>query len=55
LTSGLASLAKSASRYYEFDGLKLIMIEMKRGFLLVSKSPTVSASRCSPTNGATSA
>lgn len=36
LTSGLASLAKSASRYYEFDGLKLIMIEMRRGFLLVS-------------------
>ena len=36
LVSGLSSLAKSASRNYEFDGLKLIMIEMKRGFLLVS-------------------
>ncbi|TQM26194.1 roadblock/LC7 domain-containing protein [Nocardia bhagyanarayanae] len=36
MVSGLASLAKSASRSYEFDGLKLIMIEMKRGFLLVS-------------------
>ena len=36
LVSGLSSLAKSASRSYEFDGLKLIMIEMKRGFLLVS-------------------
>ncbi|WP_067841826.1 roadblock/LC7 domain-containing protein [Nocardia lijiangensis] len=36
MVSGLASLARSASRSYEFDGLKLIMIEMKRGFLLVS-------------------
>ena len=36
LVSGLSSLAKSASRNYEFEGLKLIMIEMKRGFLLVS-------------------
>ncbi|MET7772817.1 roadblock/LC7 domain-containing protein [Nocardia sp. NPDC005366] len=36
MVSGLASLAKSASRSYAFDGLKLIMIEMKRGFLLVS-------------------
>ncbi|MFC0434390.1 roadblock/LC7 domain-containing protein [Kutzneria buriramensis] len=36
LVSGLSSLAKSASRNYDFDGLKLIMIEMKRGFLLVS-------------------
>ncbi|KAA8880575.1 dynein regulation protein LC7 [Nocardia colli] len=36
MVSGLASLAKSASRSYSFDGLKLIMIEMKRGFLLVS-------------------
>lgn len=43
LTSGLASLAKSASRYYDFDGLKLIMIEMKRGFLLVS---TISDGSC---------
>ena len=36
LVSGLASLARSASRYYEFGGMKLIMIEMRRGFLLVS-------------------
>jgi predicted regulator of Ras-like GTPase activity (Roadblock/LC7/MglB family) len=34
--SGLSSLAKSAARNYDFEGLKLIMIEMKRGFLLVS-------------------
>ena len=31
-----SSLARSASRRYDFDGLKLIMIEMRRGFLLVS-------------------
>jgi hypothetical protein len=36
IVSGMASLARSASRRYEFDGLKLIMIEMRRGFLLVS-------------------
>jgi predicted regulator of Ras-like GTPase activity (Roadblock/LC7/MglB family) len=36
LVSGLVSLGKSASRRYDFDGLKLIMIEMRRGFLLVS-------------------
>jgi predicted regulator of Ras-like GTPase activity (Roadblock/LC7/MglB family) len=36
IVSSLASLARSASRRYEFDGLKLIMIEMHRGFLLVS-------------------
>lgn len=36
MVSGLSSLARSASRSYSFDGLKLIMIEMKRGFLLVS-------------------
>lgn len=36
MVSGLSSLARSASRSYDFDGLKLIMIEMKRGFLLVS-------------------
>jgi predicted regulator of Ras-like GTPase activity (Roadblock/LC7/MglB family) len=36
IVSSMASLARSASRRYEFDGLKLIMIEMKRGFLLVS-------------------
>ncbi|MCF2532143.1 roadblock/LC7 domain-containing protein [Yinghuangia soli] len=36
VVSGLTGLARSASRRYEFDGLKLIMIEMRRGFLLVS-------------------
>ncbi|TSB29297.1 roadblock/LC7 domain-containing protein [Streptomyces benahoarensis] len=36
VVSGLSSLACSASRRYEFDGVKLIMIEMGRGFLLVS-------------------
>lgn len=36
LVSGLSGLARSASREYGFDGLKLIMIEMGRGFLLVS-------------------
>lgn len=36
IVSSLASLGRSASRKYDFDGLKLIMIEMRRGFLLVS-------------------
>jgi hypothetical protein len=36
IVSSLASLGRSASKRYEFDGLKLIMIEMRRGFLLVS-------------------
>ncbi|RBO89548.1 roadblock/LC7 domain-containing protein [Nocardia puris] len=36
IVSGLSGLARSASRSYAFDGLKLIMIEMRRGFLLVS-------------------
>ncbi|BDT92669.1 MULTISPECIES: roadblock/LC7 domain-containing protein [Nocardia] len=36
MVSGLVGLSRSASRSYSFDGLKLIMIEMKRGFLLVS-------------------
>jgi uncharacterized protein len=36
IVSGLSSLARSASRRYSFDGVKLIMIEMGRGFLLVS-------------------
>ena len=36
IVSGLSSLAKSAARSYDFDGLKLIMIEMRRGFLLSS-------------------
>ena len=36
IVSGLVSLARSASRRHDFDGLKLIMIEMRLGFLLVS-------------------
>ena len=36
IVSSLASVARSASRKYEFDGLKLIMVEMRAGFLLVS-------------------
>jgi predicted regulator of Ras-like GTPase activity (Roadblock/LC7/MglB family) len=36
IVSGLSSLARSASKRYGFDGVKLIMIEMGRGFLLVS-------------------
>jgi predicted regulator of Ras-like GTPase activity (Roadblock/LC7/MglB family) len=36
IVSSLAGVARSASRRYEFDGLKLIMIEMRRGFLVVS-------------------
>ena len=37
IVSSLAGLARSGSRRYDFDGLKLIMIEMRRGFLLVSQ------------------
>ncbi|MFI9079288.1 roadblock/LC7 domain-containing protein [Streptomyces sioyaensis] len=36
MVSGLSSPARSASRRYEFDGVELIMIEMGRGYLLVS-------------------
>jgi predicted regulator of Ras-like GTPase activity (Roadblock/LC7/MglB family) len=36
IVSSIASLGRSASRRYEFEGLKLVMIEMTRGFLLVS-------------------
>ncbi|MFF0544883.1 roadblock/LC7 domain-containing protein [Nocardia thailandica] len=36
IVSGLTGLSRSASRSYDFDGLKLIMIEMHRGFLLIS-------------------
>jgi predicted regulator of Ras-like GTPase activity (Roadblock/LC7/MglB family) len=36
IVSGVVALARSASRHYRFDGLKLVMIEMRRGFLLVS-------------------
>jgi len=36
IVSSLTSLGRSAARRYDFEGLKLVMIEMKRGFLLVS-------------------
>jgi len=36
IVSGMTSLARTAARRHDFDGLKLIMIEMRRGFLLVS-------------------
>jgi predicted regulator of Ras-like GTPase activity (Roadblock/LC7/MglB family) len=36
IVSSMTSLARSAARRHDFDGLKLIMIEMRRGFLLVS-------------------
>lgn len=36
IVSSMASLGRSAAKRYDFDGLKLIMIEMRRGFLLVS-------------------
>jgi predicted regulator of Ras-like GTPase activity (Roadblock/LC7/MglB family) len=36
IVSSLSTLGRSASRRYDFDGLKMIMVEMKRGFLLVS-------------------
>ncbi len=36
IVSSLTSLGRSAARRYDFDGLKLVMIEMNRGFLLVS-------------------
>ncbi|GLY08439.1 roadblock/LC7 domain-containing protein [Actinoplanes sp. NBRC 101535] len=36
IVSSMAGLARSASRRYDFDGLKLIMIEMNRGFLVIS-------------------
>jgi predicted regulator of Ras-like GTPase activity (Roadblock/LC7/MglB family) len=36
IISGLGSLGRSAARRYDFDGLKMIMIEMHRGFLVVS-------------------
>jgi len=36
IVSGMTGLARSASRRHGFDGLKIIMIEMRRGFLLIS-------------------
>ncbi len=43
IVSSLVSLGRSASRRYDFEALKLIMLEMKRGFLLVS---TISGGSC---------
>jgi len=36
LISGLVSLAQGAGRRYDFGGMKILMIEMRRGYLLVS-------------------
>ena len=36
IVSSLSTLGRSAARRYDFEALKLIMIEMRRGFLLVS-------------------
>ena len=36
IVSSIASLGRSAARRYDFEALELVMIEMKRGFLLVS-------------------
>ena len=36
LISGLVSLAHGAARRYDFGGMKILMIEMLRGYLLVS-------------------
>jgi predicted regulator of Ras-like GTPase activity (Roadblock/LC7/MglB family) len=35
--SGLAAVASTASHRYDFQGLKIIMIEMRRGYLVVSQ------------------
>ena len=43
IVSSLASLGRSAARRYDFGGLKLVMIEMRRGFLLVS---TIAGGSC---------
>ncbi|WP_246053426.1 roadblock/LC7 domain-containing protein [Actinocorallia herbida] len=32
----MTSLARSASHEYGFEGMRLVMVEMRRGFLLVS-------------------
>ena len=36
LVAGLVSMARAASRRYDFGGLRILMIEMRRGCLLVS-------------------
>ena len=49
IVSSLASLARSASRRYDFDGLKLIMIEMRRGLPAgLGRSPAAAAWAWSP-------
>ncbi|MEU4157837.1 roadblock/LC7 domain-containing protein [Actinoplanes sp. NPDC026670] len=39
IVSGLAAVAGTASQRYDFHGLKIIMIEMTRGYLVVSQIP----------------
>jgi predicted regulator of Ras-like GTPase activity (Roadblock/LC7/MglB family) len=36
IVSSLTSVGRSASRRYDLEGLKLIMLEMRRGYLLVT-------------------
>lgn len=36
IISSLSALSRSAARRYDFEGLKMIMVEMNRGFLLAS-------------------
>jgi uncharacterized protein len=36
LVAGLVALARAAARRYDFGGLRILMIEMRRGCLLVS-------------------
>jgi predicted regulator of Ras-like GTPase activity (Roadblock/LC7/MglB family) len=43
IASSLVSLGRGAAKRYDFEGLKLVMIEMKRGFLLVS---TIAGGSC---------
>lgn len=51
IVSGLVALSNSASRRYGFDGLRLVMIEMGRGFLLVSAISDGSCLGVVATNG----
>lgn len=43
IVSSLVSLGRSAARRYDFEALKLVMVEMMRGFLLVS---TITGGSC---------
>ncbi|POM25882.1 Roadblock/LC7 domain protein [Actinomadura rubteroloni] len=36
IVAGVTSLARGAAHRYDFEGLRLVMIEMNRGFLLMS-------------------